>query len=125
MKFGNSSKKVVAEEIIEDALEDDEPPAKTSRIEVIPPKTDTKKESWNRSIGVLRKTGLANLVKPQSKKSEAEKDVPSKPPQTTNTAGPAADNASEKSTSAKEVPKAPATGLSLLAAYSGSDSDSQ
>ncbi|XP_073944787.1 splicing factor YJU2-like [Choristoneura fumiferana] len=136
IKFGGtSSQKVVAEEIIEEVEEDVEPPAKTSRIEVIPPKPDTKKnETWNRSIGVLsKKSALANLVK--SKKSEVSKNTVTNTCEVTSkgmdvskstvTSTPEVTNESVSAKSSETVVAAPASGLTLLANYSGSDSDSQ
>ncbi|XP_073967372.1 uncharacterized protein [Choristoneura fumiferana] len=135
IKFGGtSSQKVVAEEIIEEVEEDVEPPAKTSRIEVIPPKPDTKKnETWNRSIGVLsKKSALANLVK--SKKSEVSKNTVTNTCEVTSkgmdvskstvTSTPEVTNESVSAKSSETVVAAPASGLTLLANYSGSDSDS-
>ncbi|XP_063823862.1 splicing factor YJU2-like [Ostrinia nubilalis] len=122
IKFGSSSNKVVAEEIIEEVQEDNGPPAKTSRIEVIAPVvaknkgTESKKnESWNRSIGVLsKKPGLGNLVR---KKPEAAASKPQE--ENTVSTIPA------KTDDTKSSDKAAGSGLSLLANYSGSDSDSQ
>lgn len=135
IKFGGtSSQKVVAEEIIEE-VEEDEPPAKTSRIEVIPPKADTKKnETWNRSIGVLnKKPALANLVK--SKKTEVQKSIVTNTcevksngmdvSKSTVTSAPKVTDESVSAKSSEAVVAAPASGLTLLANYSGSDSDSQ
>ncbi|XP_063375292.1 splicing factor YJU2 [Cydia amplana] len=130
IKFGGTSK-VVAEEIIEEVEDSDEPPAKTSRIETIPAKPVAKKnESWNRSIGVLnKKPALANLVKsrkdvvtPKTMSSEGSKGNSYSandtivPPKASDAA--VASKASENATP-------PASGLTLLANYSGSDSDSQ
>ncbi|KAL0883792.1 hypothetical protein ABMA27_015884 [Loxostege sticticalis] len=131
IKFGGSStNKVVAEEIIEEVQDDSEPPAKTSRIEVIPPKSTEpkKKESWNRSIGVLtKKPALSNLVR--SKKAEtatSSSTTDTSKPQAVadNTVSTKTDNKTDDTKSSdKVVPTA--SGLSLLASYSGSDSDSQ
>ncbi|XP_049865363.1 splicing factor YJU2 [Pectinophora gossypiella] len=123
IKFGSSStQKVVAEEIIEDV--EDEPPAKTSRIEVLPPKTtdSKKKETWNRSIGVLtKKPALANLVK--SKKVDTlngSAEVNKKE----DSGSVGVNSATSSVTSSTNSVTAPAaSGLSLLANYSGSDSD--
>ncbi|XP_052751629.1 splicing factor YJU2 [Galleria mellonella] len=126
IKFNNSSSnKVVAEEIIED-VDEGEPPAKTSKIEVIPPKkTELKKEAtWNRSIGVLSKQPLTNLVR--TKKTEAVSDGKSTVVNNIQTVTES-EVASSKSESSggTSAPMAPVpTGLSLLANYSGSDSDS-
>ncbi|CAG9791879.1 unnamed protein product [Diatraea saccharalis] len=127
IKFGSSStNKVVAEEIIEEVKEDDEPPSKITKNEIttkIPERK--KKESWNRSIGVLTKKPLLNnLVK---KKQEStlnttdEKSVskPQNNPEIVCTSIKNKSNESEKNI------KPGASGLSLLANYSGSDSDSQ
>ncbi|KAJ2950729.1 hypothetical protein O0L34_g8990 [Tuta absoluta] len=132
IKFGSSSsQKVVAEEIIEDV--DHEPPAKASRIEVLPAPSETKKtESWNKSIGV-KKPALANLVKKKTDTTNTSKAS------TQNNSKTETSNVSTNSTSANsksldanptkssdtdKVQAAPAaTGLSLLAGYSGSDSD--
>ncbi|XP_021193380.3 splicing factor YJU2 [Helicoverpa armigera] len=112
IKFNNpSSKKVIAEEIIEEVKdEDDGPPAKSSRIEIIPQKTVEKKQSWNKSIGV-KKPALSNLVR-------SKKDTETK----VSTSSVSTEVAS-KSNSSEVTPKP--SGLSLLASYSGSDSDSQ
>lgn len=110
--------------------DDSEPPAKTSRIEVIPPKSTEpkKKESWNRSIGVLtKKPALSNLVR--SKKAEtatSSSTTDTSKPQAVadNTVSTKTDNKTDDTKSSdKVVPTA--SGLSLLASYSGSDSDSQ
>ncbi|KAF9809978.1 hypothetical protein SFRURICE_000288 [Spodoptera frugiperda] len=112
IKFNNpSAKKVIAEEIIEEVKDEDDsgPPAKTSRIEIIPQRTSSvkKTESWNKSIGVLsKKSALSNLVK-------SKKDTDSNVSTTT------------VSTDVSSKVTTPASGLSLLADYSGSDSDSQ
>lgn len=146
VNFGNTSKKVVAEEIIEDLPDEEEPSAKTSKIEVIAPKAK-KDESWNRSIGVLsKKNAMTNLVK-----AKKTKDIPSKPLQssevvdkpltvssvdvTTKTHLSTAKNILSSETiggnsktqnysSTSESVIIP-SGLTLLANYSGSDSDSQ
>ncbi|XP_063380392.1 splicing factor YJU2 [Cydia fagiglandana] len=126
IKFGGTSK-VVAEEIIEEVEDSDEPPAKTSRIEIIPAKTVAKKnESWNRSIGVLKKPALANLVKSKKdvapkKSSEGTKD--NSDSANTTEASKASDAAVASKASENTTPAA--SGLTLLANYSGSDSDSQ
>lgn len=132
IKFGGSStSKVVAEEIIEEVHEDGEPPAKTSRIEILPPKsTETKKkESWNKSIGVLsKKTALNNLVR--SKKADStvttsSNEKPSRPETATaSVVSTTTDNNETNVKNAENAAPVP-TGLSLLANYSGSDSDSQ
>lgn len=136
----------MAEEIIEDVPDEGEPAAKTSRIEVIQPKVK-KDESWNRSIGVLtKKNAMTNLVK--SKRTDA-KDMTSKPIQssavvdkppqvpsfeTTKNHQNRGDNKqssqsigvllkTQNDSSLSGVTKP--SGLSLLASYSGSDSDSQ
>ncbi|XP_063530305.1 splicing factor YJU2 [Cydia strobilella] len=129
IKFGGPSK-VVAEEIIEELEDSEEPPVKTSRIETIPAKPVAKKnESWNRSIGVLnKKPALANLVK--SKKDVAPKTMSSEGTKSnsdsanhTTVALKASDAAVASKASENTTP--PASGLTLLASYSGSDSDSQ
>ncbi|CAG4940431.1 unnamed protein product [Colias eurytheme] len=117
VKFNNPSKhKVVSEEIIEDVDEDYEPIAKNIKTEDPPPKpVVAKKETWNKSIGVIsKKTPLANLVrskKPETSKSASEKDVQG------------SSNCSNSGNS-KDSEQAKPSGLSLLADYSGSDSDS-
>ncbi|XP_038213200.1 splicing factor YJU2 [Zerene cesonia] len=115
VKFNNPSKhKVVAEEIIEDVNEDYEPIAKSIKTEVPAPKpVVAKKEAWNKSIGVIsKKTPLANLVR--SKKTETNTSVSEKEVQ----------GSSNGSNSGKDSAQAKPSGLSLLADYSGSDSDS-
>lgn len=105
IKFNSGLKhKIVSEEIVEE-LEEDGP--KTKNIKIDEPSsrvTDHKKnEAWKRSLGVTRKP-LSNLVKTK-RMDGASSD-------TTQTA-----KKEEKESSAK------ATGLALLASYSGSDSD--
>lgn len=150
----------MAEEIIEDVPDEGEPLAKTSRIEVIPPKTK-KDESWNRSIGVLsKKSPLANLVK--SKKTDTSKpslNIAVQNSQSSNDSKPSLSVTSDVKkpensviipklssesigvvknsfqsigvvlTKQNESPSAAkpevASGLTLLANYSDSDSDSQ
>lgn len=142
IKFSNPASKRVVEEIIEDVEEDPGPPSKSSRIEVLPQKsTEVKKqESWNRSIGVLsKKSGLANLVK-----SKKDSDPKSTNEVASSVASNCVDSKSGSSVSSKTVDstsdvkgsvpnkivdstneaKSSGTGLSLLAGYSGSDSDS-
>lgn len=99
----------MTEEIIEEV--DDEPKVKHPKIEILPTKSaDVKKsESWNRSIGVSKKP-LNNLVKAKKINEEMEKKKPSP-------------SESVVKSEVKSVPTA--SGLSLLASYSGSDSDSQ
>ncbi|KAM3968306.1 splicing factor YJU2 [Aphomia sociella] len=124
IKFNKSTaNKIVAEEIIED-VDEEEPPAKCSKIDIIPPKNTEvkKKESWDRSIGVLsKKPALANLVR---KKTESVNDT--KSTVISDSTAVAKDEAmstkAENSCNEKSSP-AP-TGLALLANYSGSDSDS-
>ncbi|XP_059060112.1 splicing factor YJU2 [Achroia grisella] len=119
IKFNNtSSNKIVAEEIIED-VDEDEPPAKSSKIELKPKKTELNKEaSWNRSIGVLSKQpSLANLVR--TKKTESVNDSKSTVVSDTSTEPEVTGNKGDASSSGS----AP-TGLALLANYSDSDSDS-
>lgn len=132
---------MVAEEIIEDV--EDEPPAKTSKLEVITSKTEAKKkESWNKSIGVLSKRPLANLVR--SKKVDtatSSKNIQSLVTDdnlvttnlSTNTTNAtvvtsknqessnSSPNVSTVVSSKEDTPVA--SGLSLLANYSGSDSE--
>ncbi|XP_047523017.1 splicing factor YJU2 [Pieris napi] len=100
VKFTNTKPKVVAEEIIEDV---EEPAAKHIKMEDPPPKPQAKTESWNRSIGVIsKKNPLANLVR--SKKADASE-------------------AKATVSSSEKAPESKPSGLSLLADYSGSDSD--
>ncbi|XP_053599612.1 splicing factor YJU2 [Plodia interpunctella] len=117
IKFNNpSTQKVVAEEIIEEVPDEDEPPAKSSKIEILPTKSSgaKKNESWNKSIGMLsKKPALANLVR--SKKKETESPTV---PNTSNAQTSTENNNNSKTETAKPL------GLSLLANYSGSDSDS-
>lgn len=111
--------------------EDSEPPAKSSRIEIVPPKVTQNNQSWNKSIGGLRKPALASLVK--SKKTVDTKEVSSTSVSTSiasrsNDASIGNDSSkgsdTNKTNDASKVAPS-ATGLSLLASYSGSDSDSQ
>lgn len=132
---------MVAEEIIEDV--EDEPPAKASKLEVITPKPEAKKnESWNKSIGALSKRPLANLVR--SRKADnvtISKDVKSLATDnnivTTSSSSnitnatvvsskhqESSNNSPSVSTVVSSKEDIPVTsGLSLLANYSGSDSD--
>ncbi|XP_013175209.1 PREDICTED: coiled-coil domain-containing protein 94 isoform X2 [Papilio xuthus] len=119
VKFNNPSKhKVVAEEIIEEVLDDGEPATKNIKKDIPPTKSnDTKKnESWNRSIGVTARKPLVNLVKKKSsepipKNIDKEKDITDKKiPETKSSVVPSVASGSG--------------GLTLLAGYSGSDSDS-
>ncbi|KAJ8726904.1 hypothetical protein PYW08_015301 [Mythimna loreyi] len=115
IKFNNpSSKKVVAEEIIEEVQEEDDGPlAKAPRIELMPQRSINAKPSpsWNRSIGALaKKRSLANLVR--SKKDS----------ETVSTTVVSTDVASKSDASKKTA--ATTAGLALLAGYSGSESDS-
>lgn len=120
IKFNNAGKhKIVTEEIIEDVQDADEPKVKTAKVEILPKKsTDSKKnESWNRSIGVLsKKSPLVNLVKKKAVEAKSEKQEAS---ETQSVKEISSDNKSA------EKSKSPASGLSLLVNYSGSDSDSQ
>lgn len=97
----------MSEEIIEDVIAQEGPSPKNAKVEDAKLIPKQKNETWNRSIGVLsKKPTLVNLVK--SKKIEStEKDKPS-------------ENISEKPVENQVV----ASGLSMLANYSGSDSDS-
>ncbi|XP_047545674.1 splicing factor YJU2 [Vanessa atalanta] len=119
VKFTNAPKhKIVTEEIIEDVQDADEPKIKNPKVETLPPKiVETKKsESWNRSIGVLsKKPALGNLVRTKKLEAKVEKETTESPD--------LQDNSSNNKTSVKNEPSA--SGLSLLANYSGSDSDSQ
>ncbi|KAL4713548.1 hypothetical protein ACJJTC_007786 [Scirpophaga incertulas] len=138
IKFGGtSSRKVVTEEIIEDVSEDGEPPKKASRIEIIPPKPaeQKKKELWDKSLGVLtKKPLLSNLVKSKRKdyssqdcsevaSSTAISSASGLPSSTPGNPGIIVSNKASVVCSQSE--NAAMNGLSLLAAYSGSDSDSQ
>lgn len=109
MKFPKSSgQKIIAEEIIEEVSHEDEPPMKLMKIEPKPQKVTNKNQSWNKSIGVLTKsTALSGLVK-KTKKIDTQ----------TGTNKGENSNNPEKSV---EIEKP--NGLSLLANYSGSDSD--
>ncbi|VVD03436.1 unnamed protein product [Leptidea sinapis] len=118
IKFNNATKhKVVAEEIIDIVAEGSEPVAKSIKLEDPPPKSSSsvKKESWNKSIGVIARKPLSNLVR-------------SKKPETANNTNLSADvnvGGSSKSDSvvAKSEESSKPSGLSLLADYSDSDSD--
>lgn len=121
----------MVEEVIEEVTNDGEPPAKTSKIQVLPQKTtETKKESWNRSIGVMaKKSTLVNLVKNkkvdsiktdvnnQKFKIKEESPVNNEDTTETKTKDTCVNNETGKT-------KLVTSGLSLLANYSGSDSDS-
>ncbi|KPJ20375.1 Coiled-coil domain-containing protein 94 [Papilio machaon] len=121
VKFNNPNKhKVVAEEIIEEVLDEGEPATKSIKKEIQPTKSNDmkKNESWNRSIGVIARKPLVNLVKKKSSEpvtkiidkekniSETDKKIPE--------------------TKSSDVPSVASGsgGLNLLAGYSGSDSDS-
>ncbi|XP_013138586.1 PREDICTED: coiled-coil domain-containing protein 94 isoform X2 [Papilio polytes] len=120
VKFNNPNKhKVVAEEIIEEIQDEGEPATKSIKMEIPQTKqNDAKKnESWNRSIGVIARKPLVNLVKKKSsepiiKTIDKNKDISDtdKKPET-------------KSSDVSSVASG-SGGLSLLAGYSGSDSDS-
>ncbi|CAG9563575.1 unnamed protein product [Danaus chrysippus] len=104
VKFNSSLKhKIVTEEIIEECEEDG---PRTKNIKIDEPSarvTDHKKnEAWKRSLGVTRKP-LTNLVK--TKRADG--------------------TSSDRTLTDKKdkEPSAKATGLALLASYSGSDSD--
>lgn len=107
---------MVAEEIIEEVKEEDNgPPAKAPRIELMPQRSINAKpsQSWNRSIGALaKKRPLANLVR--SKKDNEHEKV--------STTIVSTDVASKGDASKKTATTT--AGLALLAGYSGSDSDS-
>nr|XP_034825656.1 splicing factor YJU2 isoform X2 [Maniola hyperantus] len=116
VKFNNATKhKIVTEEIIEDVKDDEEPKAKNIKIETMTAEkpaapTSKKNESWNRSIGVIsKKPALANLVRTKKAEESSCEKVQNK--------------ASVSGQSSESVPIP--SGLSLLANYSGSDSDSQ
>ncbi|CAK1551692.1 unnamed protein product [Leptosia nina] len=117
VKFNNPLKhKVVAEEIIEEVKEETEPAAKNIKLEDPPPKLSAPKktETWNKSIGVIsKKNPLANLVR---KKPETI-EVKSEPKEPLATSSNTTDNIKE------DVKESKPSGLSLLANYSGSDSD--
>lgn len=119
VKFNNSTNKRVVEEIIEDVVDSDgSPPAKSTRIEVVPQKNNvtTKNQSWNKSIGVLSKKPLTNLVK-------SKKDSETVSTKSSNTV--INSSKTEKNSDSASETRPSASGLSLLANYSGSDSDSQ
>ncbi|GBP17088.1 Coiled-coil domain-containing protein 94 [Eumeta japonica] len=104
--------KVVAEEIVEEVEDDGEPLPKVGKQEDGPKKGVTKKkEVWDRSIGVIsKKSNMTNLVKSVRKPAEIQESSSSKQV--------------DSHSATQEIPK-PASGLSLLADYSGSDSDEQ
>lgn len=131
---------MVAEEIIEEV--DDEPPAKTSKLEVITFKPEAKKkESWNKSIGVLTKRPLTNLVRSKkadtvtsskdSKSLATDDNLVTRLTSKTTSATVVSSNDQESSSSSSSVSTVvlskkdtpAASGLSLLANYSGSDSE--
>ncbi|XP_052738043.1 splicing factor YJU2 [Bicyclus anynana] len=122
VKFNNTTKhKIVTEEIIEE-VQDDEPKAKNIKIESdtkpIEPVSKKKNETWNRSLGVIsKKPALANLVRKKTEETkvgvEENGGESVKVQKQENVCG----------NSSASVPTA--SGLSLLAGYSGSDSDSQ
>ncbi|XP_041972991.1 splicing factor YJU2 [Aricia agestis] len=118
VKFNNPSTKhkIVTEEIIEEVTEG-EPSVKITKTDTkdninVAKISTTKNETWNKSIGVLsKKTTLSNLVvkksaQPPLNQVKIEKEETSQ---------------SEK---IKEEKPSQSGGLSLLANYSGSDSDS-
>lgn len=127
IKFAGSSSKVVAEEIIEDVGEADEPPTKSSRLEILPQKklNNTKTESWNRSIGVLTKKPLVNLVKSKNSDVTQNKSTTEDTKINKSAESSGIDTKKENMHEVKEQQSSPvATGLSSLVNYSGSDSDS-
>lgn len=134
VKFNKpSTHKIVAEEIVEDVKDDGEPPAKTSRVDVIPPKsTETnRKETWNKSIGIIsKKPALSNLVK---SKSSVQGNGPSNlmtvsaQTYTASSATSTVVSSTDKPVSTQASDNPAGSSLSLLANYSdsGSDSDNQ
>ncbi|KAG6453821.1 splicing factor YJU2-like [Manduca sexta] len=120
VKFANSSSnRVIVEETVEDVTEDEGPPVKVPKIEMMPQRSINTKKDWNRSIGVLsKKTALSNLVKKKESTQTSETKTDSKPEKDVRQV----DNRSSETES--ERVKSAATGLALLAGYSGSDSDS-
>ncbi|CAG9090154.1 unnamed protein product [Plutella xylostella] len=119
-----SASKIVAEEIVEEIDDDEGPPAKTSKIDVAPSKSIPikKDESWNKSIGVLSsKSSLANLVRTKS----AVKTAGSTHTQSSSTAVTSTDDVKTQNNDSNAGSEKKPSGLSLLADYSGSDSDDQ
>lgn len=95
---------------------------KTSRIEILPQSKQDKKitESWNRSIGVMSRKPLMNLVKRKSNVTQIKVDAV----KTIDTKSVNTNTPEKEKSDVKEKEVSVATGLSLLADYSGSDSDS-
>lgn len=129
MKFNNTSKhKLVAEEIIEEVQDEREPAVKNIKVEMPPKKvgSDVKKnEAWNKSIGVMTKKPLVNLVKkitdtivkgPDDDRGDVSGEKADRQIETPST---------EQSSGESKATVNSSGGLSLLANYSGSDSDSQ
>lgn len=118
-----SGQRIIAEEIVEEVVDEDQPPVKISRVETTK-SSNNRNESWNRSIGVMsKKSSLSNLVK-NNKKSNDSSD---KPHDTVN-AVVVTDNVVEPSKGSNisndSIDKKPAvSALSLLADYSGTDSE--
>ncbi|XP_037297373.1 splicing factor YJU2-like, partial [Manduca sexta] len=81
VKFANSSSnRVIVEETVEDVTEDEGPPVKVPKIEMMPQRSINTKKDWNRSIGVLsKKTALSNLVKKKESTQTSETKTDSKP----------------------------------------------
>lgn len=140
VKFHNTQKRkvVLEEEIIED--ENEEPTEKQQKIEneadpliESVPKEEVQKTSsvtnktntWNRSVGVMSRKNLTGLVKIKKTETEVtEKSETEKPSSSINKLEMKNNDSLTNSSDVKSVP-VPETsnGLSLLGAYSGSDSN--
>lgn len=135
-----STQRIIAEEIVEEIDEiNDEPPTKTLKLDNPQTKSTIKKnESWNKSIGALRKPALNSLVKAKrpdagslvklkstvvtektSDKINLSTDDKKSVPSVTSCTATVSSVVSEEAGSSKPA----ASGLSLLAGYPGSDSD--
>lgn len=142
VKFQSSQKRkvVVEEEIIEEMSDNDEPETKTQKVDDVQNKTEiidpliestasaSKKpststsntQSWNRSVGVIsRKNALTGLVKVKKQDSASSSSVLKDNNESKSDASESTNQ--EQKTVSNEAPTT--NGLSLLGAYSDSDSN--
>lgn len=132
VKFQNKNKIILAEEIIEEIEDDDSNPVPFKRIKKenddssrasstvasfsnTSAKSTKPAESWNKSIGSHSMRGLSNLVR--VKKPNANNEISGQIKNSENS------NVSAVSADDKPKPMVAASGLSMLAGYSDSDSN--
>lgn len=132
VKFNKpSTHKIVAEEIVEDVTDGAEPPAKVIKLEVMPSKsTETKKEAWNKSIGVMsKKPALSNLVRSRTAVQNGLENITTVSAERFASSGTSSTVVSSKENViiTDQNNKPAGSSLSLLANYSdsGTDSDNQ